>query len=204
MDNYKEPNILINKVYTKSGDKGNTTLVGGQKISKSNLRITCYGEIDELNSIIGCCIEQIKLIKKKSTNKSKLISILYRIQHELFNLGTLFATLPENQNSQLPKIEKYHIDNLESDIDKYNNNLESLNSFVLPGGSLCNAWFHLSRTVCRRAERNAVCLVNSEYIDDIPLIYLNRLSDALFVFGRWIIKFEGKSESLWNPNFKSI
>ena len=203
MDNYKNPNIRINKVYTKSGDKGNTSLVGGQKRSKADLRIICYGEIDELNSIIGGCIEQTKLIEKSSNEKSKLISSLSRIQHELFNLGTLFATLPENQTSQLPKIENTHIQNLENEIDEFNSNLESLNSFVLPGGSMCNSWFHLARTVCRRVERNAVSLSNTEDIDNDSLVYLNRLSDALFVFGRWIINFEGKTESLWNPNYKT-
>ncbi|MAJ44002.1 MAG: ATP:cob(I)alamin adenosyltransferase [Candidatus Marinimicrobia bacterium] len=203
MKKYKNPNIRINKVYTKTGDRGITKLVGGQERSKSDLRIICYGEIDELNSFIGGCIEQIKILKKKSDNKTKMINILFRIQNELFNLGTLFATLSENHTSKLPKIEKSHIKNLEDDIDNFNSKLKPLKSFVLPGGSMCNTWFHLARTVCRRVERNAVSLNKIEKLDTASLVYLNRLSDALFVFGRWIINYQEQEESLWNPNHKT-
>jgi cob(I)alamin adenosyltransferase len=203
MSTYKNPKITINKVYTKAGDKGQTFLIGGHLRKKSDQRIVCYGEIDELNSIIGCCIEQISKIKKTSKDMKNLTLILKRIQNELFNLGTNFATLQDDQSSDLPKIESTHIKNLEKDIDYYNSFLKPLSSFVLPGGSLCNTWLHLARTVCRRVERSAVRLETKEQLNKHSLVYLNRLSDALFVFSRWVINCEGKSESMWDPNFKT-
>jgi cob(I)alamin adenosyltransferase len=197
---YKEPNIKITKVYTKSGDKGNTKLVGGQSRLKSDLRIDCYGEIDELNSNIGACIEIIKHIENVSKSKTELITILIKVQNHLFNLGTMFATLPENMHTEMPKIELFHIKYLESQIDKFNKNLKPITSFVLPGGSKSNISLHLARTICRRVERKAVKLMLKEEIDPISIIYLNRLSDALFVWSRWIIYLEKKSENYWNPN----
>ena len=199
---YKEPNIRINKVYTKTGDSGKTRLASGQLRDKDDLRITCYGEIDELNSIIGICIESVKSISCSKDEIDSLIKILVRVQHELFNLGSVFASININENSSLPQIQKKHINQLETEIDLFNSSLESLTSFVLPGGSYSNTWFHLARTVCRRVERNAVSLNKVETLDPNSLIYLNRLSDMFFVFSRWIIKFECKTEVLWNPNSK--
>ena len=197
---YKNPNFVINKVYTKNGDFGNTKLVGGQIRSKNDLRIICYGEIDELNSIIGGCITVLNLNKNKTDSFSGLISNLKKIQNELFNLGTMFATLPENMNDKMPQIEEKHIKFLEIEMDKYNKDLLPLNSFVLPGGSQSNIWLHLARTVCRRVERNAVNLSKCEELDANAIIYLNRLSDAFFIYSRWIIKFENKDEIIWDPN----
>ena len=197
---YKNPNFVINKVYTKNGDSGNTKLVGGQIRSKNDLRIICYGEIDELNSIIGGCIVILNLIKNKTDSFLGLISNLNKIQNELFNLGTMFATLPENMNDKMPQIEWKHIKFLEIEMDKYNKDLLPLNSFVLPGGSQSNIWLHLARTVCRRVERNAVSLSKFEKLDANAIIYLNRLSDVFFIYSRWIIKFENKDEIIWDPN----
>ena len=197
---FREPELNINKVYTKTGDSGKTRLVGGQQLDKDNLRIVCYGEIDELNSIVGICIENLKQNLHSHNHVEKLIKILIRIQHELFNLGTLFATLEKEQIESLPKIDESHLENLENDIDNFNESLPSLTSFVLPGGSMNNSFLHLARTVCRRVERKAVSLNKVERINPQSIQYINRLSDAFFVFSRWIVFIEKKEETLWDPN----
>ena len=198
---YNNPEILINKVYTKSGDKGQTYLVGGKKIAKDDIRICSYGEIDELNAYIGGCRQ---LIVEKSDNSEfkKLSNILYRIQNELFNLGNMLATLDEDIKKGMPKIEDSHIKKMENEIDYFNENLPDLKSFVLPGGSQLNIWFHISRTLCRRCERTVVSLSQKESVDGIIVKYLNRLSDGLFVWSRWVNVMQSHPEVSWNPNIK--
>tara|TARA_B110000196_G_C21135088_1_gene660609 strand:- start:1106 stop:1717 length:612 start_codon:yes stop_codon:yes gene_type:complete len=198
---YNNPEILINKVYTKSGDKGQTYLVGGKKIAKNDIRICSYGEIDELNAYIGGCRQ---LIVEKSDNSEfkKLSNILYRIQNELFNLGNMLATLDEDIKKGMPRIEDSHIKKMENEIDYFNENLPDLKSFVLPGGSQLNIWFHISRTLCRRCERTVVSLSQKESVDGIIVKYLNRLSDGLFVWSRWVNVMQSHSEVSWNPNIK--
>ena len=198
---YNNPEILINKVYTKSGDKGQTYLVGGKKIAKNDIRICSYGEIDELNAYIGGCRQ---LIVEKSDNSEfkKLSNILYRIQNELFNLGNMLATLDEDIKKGMPRIEDSHIVKMENEIDYFNENLPDLKSFVLPGGSQLNIWFHISRTLCRRCERTVVSLSQKESVDGIIVKYLNRLSDGLFVWSRWVNVMQSDSEVSWNPNIK--
>jgi len=198
---YNNPEILINKVYTKSGDKGQTYLVGGKKIAKNDIRICSYGEIDELNAYIGGCRQ---LIVEKSDNSEfkKLSNILYRIQNELFNLGNMLATLDEDIKKGMPKIEDSHIKKMENEIDYFNENLPDLKSFVLPGGSQLNIWFHISRTLCRRCERTVVSLSQKESVDGIIVKYLNRLSDGLFVWSRWVNVMQSHPEVSWNPNIK--
>ena len=195
---YKNPNITISKVYTKNGDKGETDLIGGKRLSKDNSRICAYGEIDELNSIIGGC-RQI-LIDLNNNKLNHIADILYRIQNELFNLGTMIATDFEKQPLDLPAISNSNIIQLEKEIDLANEHLSNLKSFVLPGGSEINVWLHLSRTVCRRAERTCVSLLNTNSIDIIVVKYINRLSDALFVWSRYVNHILGCQETLWNPN----
>tara|TARA_B110001454_G_C12677373_1_gene416463 strand:+ start:731 stop:1342 length:612 start_codon:yes stop_codon:yes gene_type:complete len=198
---YNNPEILINKVYTKSGDKGQTYLVGGKKIAKDDIRICSYGEIDELNAYIGGCRQ---LIVEKSDNSEfkKLSNILYRIQNELFNLGNMLATLDEDIKKGMPRIEDSHIKKMENEIDYFNENLPDLKSFVLPGGSQLNIWFHISRTLCRRCERTVVSLSQKESVDGIIVKYLNRLSDGLFVWSRWVNVMQSHPEVSWNPNIK--
>ena len=198
---YNNPEILINKVYTKSGDKGQTYLVGGKKIAKDDIRICSYGEIDELNAYIGGCRQ---LIVEKSDNSEfkKLSNILYRIQNELFNLGNMLATLDEDIKKGMPRIEDSHIVKMENEIDYFNENLPDLKSFVLPGGSQLNIWFHISRTLCRRCERTVVSLSQKESVDGIIVKYLNRLSDGLFVWSRWVNVMQSHPEVSWNPNIK--
>ena len=198
---YSDPNIRINKVYTRSGDEGQTHLVGGKKIYKDDTRICSYGEIDELNSYIGGCRELI-LNKNNQSDFIKLSDILYRIQNELFNLGNMLATLDEDIKAGMPKIENSHIENMEKDIDYFNDSLPDLTSFVLPGGSQLNIWFHISRTLCRKCERTVVSLSRKESIDPIVMKYLNRLSDGLFVWSRWVNVIQSCPEVSWDPNAK--
>ena len=123
---YNSPNISISKVYTKTGDRGNTQLVGGKKISKSDLRICSYGEIDELNSYVGGCRQMIIDSQVENDDLKRISDILYRVQNELFNVGNMLATLDEDIKKGMPQVEKNHIDNLEKDIDYFNSNLPTL------------------------------------------------------------------------------
>ena len=197
---FKEPSIIINKVYTKTGDSGNTSLVGGQRVSKDNIRIEAYGELDELNAIIGGCKHEIDLSVHKCKDLKKVSDILCRIQHELFNVGTTLATLPEDLKEGSPCITELDIKQLEKEMDAFNEALPPLNSFVLPGGSSINIWLHKARTICRKAERRCVKLSKTSDLEVNAIRYLNRLSDALFVWSRWVNYIQGFSESLWNPN----
>jgi|TARA_B100001029_G_C15037333_1_gene441036 cob(I)alamin adenosyltransferase len=194
---FKDPSITISKVYTKTGDTGKTSLVGGQKVLKSNIRIHAYGEIDELNSIVGLCIEELKLL---DYDFKILIQSLYRIQNDLFNLGTILATKPEDMMPSMPRITIQDIDILEQEIDKSNKDLPILHSFILPGGSKINAFFHLARTVCRRCERICCDLFEQDKTDKIVISYLNRLSDAFFVWSRLVSKLLNHEENMWEPN----
>jgi len=194
---YKDPTFTISKVYTKTGDDGKTSLVGGQKVPKSNVRIHAYGEIDELNSVVGLCIEELKLMDK---DFNSLVKSLTRIQNDLFNLGTILATEPEDMTPSMPRITQNDIKVLEDEIDKANKELPILHSFVLPGGSKVNAFLHLARTVCRRCERNCCDLYEEEKIDKIVISYLNRLSDNFFVWSRWIATELKHEENTWDPN----
>ena len=194
---YKDPTFTISKVYTKTGDDGKTSLVGGQKVLKSNVRIHAYGEIDELNSVIGLCIEELKLLDK---NFNSLIKSLIRIQNDLFNLGTILATMPDDMTDKMPKITSDDIEVLENEIDKVNKDLSILHSFVLPGGSKINAFLHLARTVCRRCERVCCGLYEEDKIDKIVVSYLNRLSDNFFVWSRWVASILNHEENTWDPN----
>ena len=194
---YKDPTFTISKVYTKTGDDGKTSLVGGQKVLKSNVRIHAYGEIDELNSVIGLCIEELKLLDQ---NFNSLIKSLIRIQNDLFNLGTILATMPDDMTDKMPKITSDDIEVLENEIDKVNKDLSVLHSFVLPGGSKINAFLHLARTVCRRCERVCCSLYEEDKIDKIVVSYLNRLSDNFFVWSRWVAYILNHEENTWDPN----
>tara|TARA_B100002052_G_scaffold299160_1_gene335791 strand:+ start:8733 stop:9350 length:618 start_codon:yes stop_codon:yes gene_type:complete len=196
-EKFNDPNITISKVYTKTGDDGKTSLVGGQKVLKTNIRINAFGEIDELNSIIGLSIEELKLIEY---NFDSLINTLYRIQNDLFNLGTILATKPEDMTESMPRITAHDIKVLENEIDKSNKDLPVLHSFVLPGGSKINAYLHLARTVCRRCERVCCDLYEKDKTDKIVISYLNRLSDAFFVWSRWVITVLDHDENVWKPN----
>lgn len=196
-DVFQEPRVGISKVYTKTGDLGDTALVGGQRISKDSLRIEAYGTVDELNSWIGLC-RAAALDGKPPL--AALDESLLRVQHQLFNLGSCLATMPADIGTKQPRTMEADIAWLESEMDRMTPQMPALRSFVLPGGARLNALLHLARTVCRRAERAAVALERREGGCAIEVRYLNRLSDALFVWSRWASKEQGQAEVLWQPN----
>ena len=191
---FNEPRIALNRIYTKGGDKGQTSLVGGQRVHKDSLRIECYGTVDELNSFVGMASVSAE------GPAARLLPILRRVQHELFNLGSILATLPENVHPKQPRVTDVEIQQLEREIDEMNAELPALRSFVLPGGSRISTELHACRTICRRAERIAVHLAREEEVPAEAIQYLNRLSDALFVWSRWVNHVLDVPEVLWQPN----
>ena len=204
-ESYEDPDLAINRVYTGHGDEGETQLVGGQEVSKSDARLEAYGTVDELNAAIGAARQTIVETYDERENFVDLAETLLRVQHELFNLGSVLATLPEDVGEKMPRVTERDVDALENSIDAYNERLPELRSFVLPGGTRLNVELHRARTVCRRAERAAVRLADSgaEIASD-ALAYLNRLGDALFVWARWsAVEAEGRSEVTWDPNLTS-
>jgi cob(I)alamin adenosyltransferase len=190
---FDQPKLAINRVYTRRGDAGQTSLAGGQRLPKNDLRIEAYGTVDELNSFIG-------LARESARELPELNRILGRVQHELFNLGSNLATLPADIHPKQARITAADSEQLEREIDRMNEGLPPLRSFVLPGGSRLNAELHICRTVCRRAERVCVALAAQAEVDAAGLKYLNRLSDALFVWSRWASYKLGEPEILWEPN----
>jgi cob(I)alamin adenosyltransferase len=186
--------MRIDRVYTRGGDKGETSLIGGERVSKAAARLDGYGTVDELNATLGLVGEALAA----SAAGPHLLPIVRRVQNELFNLGAELATPDPARRAKLPRIEQRHIDALERDIDAVNDDLPALRSFVLPGGGWASAYFHLARTVCRRCERIVVGLAATEGVGELSVQYLNRLSDALFVWGRWSAWKDGKDEPLWD------
>jgi cob(I)alamin adenosyltransferase len=191
---FDEPRLALNRIYTKTGDKGETHLAGGQRVAKDSLRIECYGTVDELNAFAGmACVSA-------ADSLPSLAAILRRVQHELFNLGSILATRPEDVHPKQARITNAEIEQLEREIDSANADLAPLRSFVLPGGSRLNTELHACRTICRRAERIAVRLAREEPVPAEAIRYLNRLSDAFFVWSRWANHALGIAEVLWEPN----
>lgn len=187
--------VKLNKIYTRTGDKGTTALVAGPRRKKSDLRVESYGDVDETN----CCVG---LARQHLAGEPALDAMLMRIQNDLFDLG---ADLANPETGETPKYEPLRIvaaqvERLEREIDLLNADLEPLRSFVLPGGTPAAAALHLARTVARRAERRIVALREneSEIVSDPALAYINRLSDFLFVAARWVNE-RGRSDILWVP-----
>lgn len=187
--------MRIDRVYTKGGDRGETSLIGGERVPKDDPRLDCYGTVDELNATLGL----VRTALATSAAGAHLLPIITRVQNELFNLGSELAADSPDRRAKLPRIEPRHVDALERDIDAVNDDLPALTSFVLPGGGAASAAFHLARTVCRRCERLVVGLARHHDIGgELPVAYLNRLSDALFVWGRWAAWKDGQPEPLWD------
>ncbi len=186
------------KIYTKTGDKGETALYGGTRVSKASARVESYGNIDELNSFIGLAKSEIQV--------EHVIVQLEKIQFDLFTLGSESATPTDkltltNGKSRLDlMISDSEITELENWMDEYEEQLEPLQFFILPGGGKAATHLHVCRTVCRRAERSLVFLNESEEVRPELIKYLNRLSDYLFVLARYVSKLDGKTESYWNPS----
>ncbi|MBA2664463.1 MAG: cob(I)yrinic acid a,c-diamide adenosyltransferase [Bradymonadaceae bacterium] len=197
---FQDPNLAINRVYTRTGDKGMTRLVGGQKIAKHALRIDSYGTVDELNAFMGAARQTIAETYLANPAFARLSHVLLRVQHELFNLGSILATMPSDIGEKMPRVTSIDVAALEQSIDDYNRECPPLRSFVLPGGTRLNADLHICRTVCRRAERIVVQLAEECELDPYAVTYLNRLSDAFFVWSRWASIYAGIPEVLWEPN----
>lgn len=178
------------KIYTKRGDQGRTSLFGGTSIEKSHTRLHAYGTVDELNSSIGIVL--IHPVSDRSRD------ILIEIQKQLFVVGADLATLP-SKKTKIDRVGKNEIEMIESWIDEMEEQLPALTSFILPGGSPAGAALHQARTICRRAERHAVQLMREEGISEDSLIYLNRLSDFLFVMARFENQQAGTAEVKWLP-----
>jgi cob(I)alamin adenosyltransferase len=186
--------VTLNKIYTRTGDDGHTGLVGGARIKKNALRVSAYGEVDELNSHIGLCVT-LCTQPSEATLKDKLTSI----QNELFDMGSELACPPGAAHATIPTTTAPQVDRLEQWIDEVNTPLPTLQSFVLPGGTLLNAHLHIARCVCRRAERAVLTLHDSEPVNEHVRHYLNRLSDLLFVMSRAASALSGAKEFLWVP-----
>jgi cob(I)alamin adenosyltransferase len=191
------------KIYTKTGDKGLTGLIGGKRIPKSDIRIIAYGSVDELNSYIGL---SLSLLSKHNTNSSSsssssfsdIIVTLSRIQNELFVIGSDLAD-PDLSKSSSLRVQSNMITVLENDIDNYEKELSPITYFILPGGSVDSSNLHIARSIARRAETNVAKLFSEDMINNLVLVYLNRLSDLLFVLSRTINKRLQISDIAWKP-----
>jgi cob(I)alamin adenosyltransferase len=194
--------IRITRVYTRTGDKGDTALVGGKRVPKDSLRIEAYGTVDELNAIVGLA-RTCNHEARAGAARDRLEDILKRLQNELFDLGSELATPPEARYEGMFRVGNEQVKALEDLMDACEKDLEPLKSFILPGGGRVSAFLHQCRTVCRRAERIVLRLSRQEDIGPGPLRYLNRLGDLFFVLSRWIGKQSGERELLWERGLQS-
>jgi cob(I)alamin adenosyltransferase len=184
--------MRITKVYTKTGDKGKTRLAGGQQVWKDSRRVEAYGTVDELNALVGvvralCIAPEWKLLNHE----------LGWVQNKLFDVGGLLATAPGQSFAHMPQVTTEDTARLERLIDACQCELPPLKEFILPGGGTIGAHLHLARTICRRAERRCVSLMRREHVAASIVVFLNRLSDALFVLARWAAKRQGETEVYW-------
>ncbi len=182
------------KIYTRKGDKGQTSLFGNTRVSKTDKRVDTYGTVDELNSTIGHAIAHLKEIKKGKKKIQKVTDELEHIQHDLLNIG---STLANPENPKLPQLAQRVID-FEKLIDLMTEALPPLHNFIHPGGGLSGSQLHFCRTTCRRTERRIVSLSQDEDIDDNIRMYFNRLSDLLFTMARYVNHIEKQKETIWN------
>ena len=182
--------VKLNKIYTRTGDDGQTVLVNGQRVAKHAKRPIAFGEIDELNSVIG--------ITRTYINDKEIDMMLARIQNDLFDLGADLATPEMEEDAKCLRITEKQVKRIETEIDKLNSGLSDLSSFILPGGSSVSSWLHFARTVTRRAEREIASLAAEEPINKFAMHFINRLSDHLFVLAR-VANNNGKNDVLWVP-----
>ncbi len=185
------PRLTHMKIYTKTGDKGQTSLIGGTRVPKYHIRIETYGTVDELNSYIG-------LIRCQAIDMHHQ-QVLKEIQDRLFTIGASLASDPERSKMKIPDLAEGDITVLETEMDVMNEVLPELKHFILPGGNTVVSYCHLARCVCRRAERLTVQLGEESFVDSNITIYLNRLSDYLFVLARKLCADEGTAENIWIP-----
>jgi cob(I)alamin adenosyltransferase len=185
--------VRLTKIYTRGGDAGETSLGDGSRVSKLDARIAAYGTVDELNAAVGVvvadgCPETIR-------------EVLVRVQNELFDLGADLS-VPIEGEARL-RVTQEQVDRLEDECDRFNAELPDLKSFVLPGGTVAAARLHVARTVCRRAEREALVAAGAHDVNSLALVYLNRLSDLLFILARAANGADGQAEPLWGPGSSS-
>ena len=195
--------IRLTRIYTRTGDHGETALVGGRRVPKDSPRIEAYGTIDELNSIIG--LARVFNAERLSKGKAPrwLDGVFRQLQNELFDLGSELATPDDAVYEGMHRIGESEVKALEALMDQCQKDLEPLKSFVLPGGGRVGGYLHQARTVCRRAERRILALSRVETLSPWPLTYVNRLSDPLFVLSRWVAKKGGEAEYLWERGLAS-
>lgn len=179
------------KIYTKTGDKGLTSLVGGSRVSKAELRIEAYGTVDELNSYVG-------MLRDQEVNQTRK-ELLKEIQDRLFTIGAILASEPEQTRKQIPDLLLSDVQLLETAMDTMDEELEPMRFFILPGGHPSVSFGHLARTVCRRAERNVIRMAEESDVNTLVITYLNRLSDYLFVLCRKMAQELGIEETAWKP-----
>lgn len=187
---------MSDKIYTKTGDKGQTALLGGKKVPKSHLRIDAYGNVDELNSFIG-------LLKDHVDVDARIANQFYWVQEHLFSIGSLLATEEGFKGFDLPQISDIEIKQLEVWIDKSSGELPELKKFILPGGHEVVSLCHVCRTVCRRAERSIIALAGEEKVDEHIIRFINRLSDYFFIMARKMAQLLKAPETPWDPGSDS-
>ncbi len=189
--------MRITKVYTRTGDAGKTRLAGGQQVWKDSLRVEAYGTVDELNASIGVARVMNAEMVGRQAQAEQLEEDLRWIQNKLFDVGGILATAPGQTFKNMPKVGEQDVTKLEKTIDRCQKELAPLKEFILPGGGKVSGFLHQARTICRRAERICIRLAKEEPVDAQINIFLNRLSDALFVLARWVAKTQGDAEFLW-------
>jgi len=199
--------ISITRVYTRTGDRGETALVGGRRVPKDSPRIAAYGTIDELNAAVGLArVFNAERMTGRGAGRERhrwLDDVLKKIQNQLFDLGSELATPADAAYEGMFRMSEGEVNELEQLMDRCQKDLAPLKSFTLPGGGRIQGFLHLARTVCRRAEREVLALSRVEQIGEWPLRYVNRLSDAFFVLGRWVGKHMGEPEYLWERGLSS-
>jgi cob(I)alamin adenosyltransferase len=189
--------MRITKVYTRTGDAGQTRLAGGQQVWKDNLRVEAYGTVDELNASVGLVRAMNGVSGAASSEVAQLEDDLRWVQNKLFDVGSILATAPGQSFKSMPVVSEQDVTKLERLIDRCQKDLAPLKEFILPGGGRVSATLHQARTICRRAERICIRLTREEPVDARINKFLNRLSDALFVMARWVAKTQGEPEFLW-------
>lgn len=189
--------MRITKVYTRTGDAGQTRLAGGQRVWKDSLRVEAYGTIDEVNASIGVARVMNADLIGHQAQAAQLEEDLRWIQNKLFDIGGILATAPGQTFKNMPQVGPTDVTKLEKMIDRCQKELAPLKEFILPGGGKVSGFLHQARTICRRAERVCVRLAKEEPVDRQINTFLNRLSDALFVLARWVAKTQGEPEFLW-------
>jgi cob(I)alamin adenosyltransferase len=190
--------VELTRIYTKGGDKGDTSLGRGERVAKHDPRVEAYGTVDEANSVIGLARSAIDRTVKNDAHRAHVDEMLKRIQNDLFDLGADLCTIDPKAGNEALRIVPAQTARLEREIDTMNSELSALKSFILPGGSEASAWLHLARTVARRAERRMTALAAAQPVNPEAIKYVNRLSDHLFVLARQLNE-RGASDVLWVP-----